>query len=225
MPFLKSSVVVALAIAGHALGAQLADEPLPGARFGLTAGLNQSTFAGDGLGPTSSRHAFVGGVVLVTPFKPSFSTQLEILYSMKGMKSLGTTSNSYSMFKVNYIEIPLMLRGDAPIASPVRPFAFTGPAFNLRVSCGADVLTSGNERNVSCDELQSAFSNGDRLRRLDIGWVFGGGLGFDFHNRRISFGARYEVGLRTLSETGSSTNRALSFLASVEAPLPRRTGQ
>ena len=216
--------MVALAVAGQAIGAQLADQSLPGARFGFTAGLNQSTFAGDGLGATSSRHGFVGGVVLVTPFKPSFSTQLELLYSMKGMKSLGATSNSYSLFKLNYIEIPLTLRGDAPIASPVRPFAFTGPAFNLRVSCGADVFLNGNERGVSCDELQSAFANGNKLRTLDIGWVFGGGLGFDFHDRRISFGARYEVGLRTLSASGSSKNRALSFLASIEAPLPRRTG-
>ena len=225
MPIFKSLAPIALAAALHTSGAQVADQPLPGARWGFTAGLNQSTFAGDGLGATSNRHGFVGGVVLVTPFKPSLSTQLEALYSMKGMKSLGSTSNTYATFKLDYVEIPVLLRADATFASAVKPFAFTGPSFDFRVSCGADVAVNGSESSRSCEEVQSGFSSsGSKLRRYDMGWVFGGGLGFDFHNRRISFGARYEVGLRTLSSQGSSKNRALSFMASVEAPLPRRTG-
>jgi hypothetical protein len=226
MKTLKCLAAIALAVTTRTSGAQLVDQPLPGARFGFTAGINQSTFAGDGLGPTSNRHGFVGGLVLVTPFTPSLSTQLEALYSMKGMKSLGPNSQTYSMFKVDYIELPLLFRGDAPISSPVKPFAFTGPSFNFRVSCGADAWLNGNERRISCDEVQSLFSTSDsKFRSLDVGWVFGGGLGFEFHNRRISFGARYELGLRTLSNSGSSKNRALSFMASVEAPLPRRTGR
>lgn len=224
MRILGSLIVIALAAAGRAAPAQRVDTPLPSARFGFTAGLNLSTFAGEGLGATDDRHGFVGGVVLVTPFAPNFSTQLEALYSMKGMKSLGPNSQNYATFKLNYVEIPLTLRGDAPASWWLKPFAFTGPAFDFRVSCGADVVVNGNTTSASCDDLQSSSPpTAVKFRTFDVGWLFGGGLGFDYHDRRISLGARYEAGLRTIREQGSSKNRALSFMASVEAPLPRRT--
>jgi hypothetical protein len=224
MRILRSLVVIGLAVATRPSAAQRSDQPLPPARFGLTAGLNLSTFAGDGLGETSNRHGFVGGVDLVTPFNAIFSTQLEALYSMKGMKSLSSNPQNYAMFKLNYVEIPVSLRADAPTES-VKPFAFTGPAFNLRVSCGADAVSNGATTSATCDQIESASSNGSKFRTLDVGWVFGGGLGFDVHDRRISLGARYEFGLRTITNTGTSKNRSLSFMASVEAPLPRRTGR
>jgi hypothetical protein len=106
---------------------------------------------------------------------------------------------------------------------PVKPFAFTGPAFDFKVSCAAEAVASGKTTTETCGELESAFSSGSKFRTFDLGWVFGGGLGFDVNNRRVSLAARYEVGLRTITTPGSSKNRALSFMASVEAPLPRRT--
>jgi len=219
MRILRSLSVIALAVAGQTVGAQLVVNSLPPARFGLTGGMNLSTFDGDGLGPTANRRGFVGGGVLVTPFAPDFSTQLELLYSMKGMKSLASNRTDYAMFKLNYLEIPVMLRGDLPLSSAVVPFAFTGPAVDFKLSCSSDEVVSGNVSNsFDCDQLP-----GLKLRTVDVGWVLGGGLGFDYHNRRISLGARYEVGLRTITDEGSSKNRALSFMASVEAPLPRRS--
>ena len=92
MRVLRIPSLVALAIASRAVGAQLVVNSLPPARFGLTAGVNVTTFAGDGLGPTDNRTGFIGGGVLVTPFTPVFSTQLELLYAMKGMKSLSPSN-------------------------------------------------------------------------------------------------------------------------------------
>ena len=225
MRILRSLFAIALAAVSRTTGAQLADTPLPGARLGLTAGLNVSTFDGNGLGPTSNRHGFVGGLILVTPFAQNFSTQLEALYSMKGMKSLSSNATNYATFKLNYIEIPLMLRADAPVSMPVKPFAFSGPAFDFQVSCGSDAVANGRSTSASCDDIESSSSSGLQFRKFDVGWVVGAGFGFDVNNRRISLSARYEVGLRGITTVGSSKNRALSFMASVEAPLPRQTGR
>ena len=85
MRIFKALSVIWLAVASRTSAAQRPEVPLPAARFGITGGLNLSTFAGDGLGPTANRRGFVGGVVLVSPFAANFSTQLEALYSMKGM--------------------------------------------------------------------------------------------------------------------------------------------
>jgi len=222
MRILRSLSAIALAVASRTSLAQGTGTPLPPARFGFTGGLNLATFAGDGLGATADRRGFVGGVDLVTPFSSNFSTQIEALYSMKGMKSLGQNPRDYALFKLDYIEIPVMLRGDAPLSSSFKPFAFTGPALDIKISCGADGVASGASVSASCGQLQSS-SGGSKFNNPDFGWVTGAGLGFDFHDRRISFEARYEIGLRTITSGGSSKNRALSFMAAVEAPLPRRT--
>lgn len=215
----RSLSLIVLAFTARTVQAQLVVNSLPPARFGVTAGLNRTTFDGEGLGPTDHRTGFVGGGVLVTPFTPDFSTQLELLYAMKGMKSLASNRTDYALFKLSYLEVPVMVRGDLPLSSAVKPFAFTGPALDFKLSCSSDEVVGGNVTNsFDCDQIP-----GLKLRTMDVGWVLGGGLGFDYHNRRISLGARYELGLRTLSDGGTSKNRALSFMASVEAPLPRRS--
>jgi hypothetical protein len=222
MRALRLLSAVLLAGVGRISLAQRPETPLPPTRFGLTAGLNLTTFAGDGLGATANRHGFVGGVDLVTPFTQNFSTQVEALYSMKGMKSLGSNPQNYALFKLDYVDIPVMLRGDLPVTPAFQPFVLTGPSFDIKVSCGGDAVSGGNTTTATCDEIEAGSSSGTKFRTLDVGWVFGGGLGFDFHNRRISFSARYEAGLRTIATKGTSKNRALSFMASVEAPLPRK---
>ena len=223
MRILGSLSVVALALASRSTAAQLVENSIPAARIGLVAGLNMTKFSGDGLGPTDNRNGFVGGLTLVTPFTPVFSTQLDLLYAMKGMKSLSSNPANYAVFKLDYLEIPVMLRADLPLASPVKPFAFTGPVIDFQVSCSGDEVTGGKTISATCKEIESAFSSGAKFQKLDYGWVLGGGLGFDYHNRRISVGARYELGLRSVLTGGSSKNRALSLMASVEAPLPRKT--
>jgi hypothetical protein len=222
MRIFKSLPVIALALAGGTSGAQLAVSTIPAARFGVTGGLNLTTFSGDGLGATADRKGFIGGAVLVTPFTQTFSTQLELLYAMKGMKSLGPSGGDYALFKLDYVEVPVMLRADAPISSAIKPFAFTGPSFDFKVSCGADAVGNGTPFSVNCGQITSGTGT-FKPRTLDIGWVLGGGLGFDYHDRRIGLSARYEAGLRSIREGGSAKHRALSFMASVEAPLPRKT--
>jgi hypothetical protein len=215
--------VIGLAFASRTSAAQRFETPLPPAMFGITGGLNLSTFAGEGLGSTATRHGIVGGLMLVSPFAANFSTQLEALYSMKGMKSLSSSPQTYATFKLDYIEIPVMLRADVPLSTSVKPFAFTGPSFDIKVSCGGDGLVNGKATTATCAQIESGFSNGNKFQTLDVGWVVGGGLGFDIHERRVSLGVRYEVGLRTIATTGTSKNRALSLMASIEAPLPRKT--
>ena len=144
---------------------------------------------------------------------------------MYARRSRSCCSTVNAMFKLNYIEIPVMLRGDAPVSMPIKPFAFTGPAFDFQVSCGSDAVANGRTTSASCDDIASSSPSRGGFRKFDVGWVFGGGLGFDVNNRRVSLSARYEVGLRGITTVGSSKNRALSIMASVEAPLPRRTAR
>ena len=47
-------------------------------------------------------------------------------------------------------------------------------------------------------------------------------VAFDVGSRTLSLGARYELGMRDIAAGGKLKNRTLSFMASMEAPVPRK---
>ena len=194
-------IALCLAIARDA-GAQFRSDPLPPARVGLTAGVGFARVAGKGYADVATRHGFVGGASVITPFTNNMAFQLEALYAMKGA-SLRTGAGSSPSVGLDYVEIPLMLRGDVRLSGKMRPFAYSGPALSLKVLERDDPATG-------------------EFKAVDVGWVFGGGLAFAAGHRAITMGARYELGLRNITTVGETKNRVLSLVASVEAPLPRR---
>src|SRR5215208_5394330 len=133
---IRHSLPLLVLFAWRDVAGQLTTMSLPGARFGIVGGVNLSKFAAPDLGPIANRKGFMGGVSLITPFKLNWATQVEVLYSMKGMKSLSETSSNTATFKLDYIEIPLMLRGGVPMSGRVRPLVYAGPALNFRIRCG-----------------------------------------------------------------------------------------
>ena len=85
---------------------------------------------------------------------------------------------------------------------------------------GASVITPFTE--TTAFQLEALYAMKGEFKTVDVGWVFGGGLAFAAGRRAITIGARYEVGLRNITTVGDTKNRALSLVASVEVPLPRR---
>lgn len=225
MPLHRRSLVItlvaALLPAVSSAHAQLSTESLPPTRLGLTAGANFARLSGPNFNSGQRRDGFVGGLVLVTPFAPRMAFQLEALYAMKGGVSR-PTSTSTATLALDYIEIPVMLRADIPASRSVRPFVYSGPAFNYRVGCGVDASPSFGSQNTSCDELEAGDPTIGTLNRFDVGWIFGGGVAFDAHGRALTIGGRYEFGLRGIASNNDAKNRLWSIVASLEVPLPQR---
>jgi len=207
----------------RALVAQGGSTPLPAARAGLIGGVNFSEFAAPGLQDVARRTALVGGVTLVTPFAAHFASQLEGLYSMKGSRSVSSTSTDNATFKFDYIEVPVMLRGDAPVRGRLKPFAYTGPALNFLINCEAEAKSAVGTETATCKEIEAQFSSGSTFRKFDVGWLFGGGVQLGIGERTFSLSARYELGMRTIATIGESKSRVLSLMLSVESLLPRKT--
>src|SRR5215211_3888433 len=104
-----SSVLVLTSIG--VIGAQSA-APLPAKRFGITAGMNSATVAGDDTEDASRRTGLIAGILLVVPIAPNVAIQPEFLYSMKGAKFDDTDVTG--TVKIDYAEIPILLRFDVP---------------------------------------------------------------------------------------------------------------
>jgi hypothetical protein len=221
-PFYRCSSLLLVAFAARTATAQLQVYSLPPARIGLIGGMNRATFDSDAPGLTN-RSAFVGGISYINPLSIHRSFQLDILYSMKGAKSEDATSDATATLKFNYISMPVMLRTEFPTTSRARAFLHGGAAFDYRIGCGGEATFGGQKATTSCDELKEGLAPGSSFNRFDWGPVLGGGVALDVGSRTLSLGVRYELGMRDLVSDGEHLkNRTLSFVASLEAPLPRK---
>jgi Outer membrane protein beta-barrel domain len=195
-------------------------------RFGLTGGMNIATLSGTD-GEAKNHTGLVVGGLVVIPVARNLAFQPEVLFATKGA-DFGDATVSGGM-KLQYVEIPVVLRLDIPASGGVRPFAYAGPAFSLKTGCAFEGRAQGVSASISCDDVfgQAGEPNAITFRAGDVGGLVGGGLAFDVGGRVLTIGARYELGFisimsdrtATPSANISSKNRVLSILSTFEWPF------
>jgi hypothetical protein len=171
-----------------------------GMDIGVTGGVNLATISGDEEG-ASNLTAFMAGVSLITQVTPMLHFQPEILWSRKGshFKEGGEEGD----VKINYIEVPLLLKirlGDATMSA--RPALFVGPYVGYKIGCTA----SFGSVSIDCDDPDFEAD----LKSLDYGATVGAGL--DFGN--LGLFARYSMGLTNIGEgadSGDSKHRVITI--------------
>jgi hypothetical protein len=160
----------------------------------LLGGLVSATVAGADVENVSRHTGLMGAVQLVHPFTRQIGLQTELGVIQKGASlSLGA-GNGTSTLKLQYFEVPAMLRiSFASKYSEVRPAIFFGPAVALNVGCKYKVPTgtTGGTFESDCDP------DGPDISAIDYSVVAGGSIEFG------SFGAfaRYDHGLRTIDSS------------------------
>ncbi len=96
---------------------------------GARAGLNIANFSYDPdlqNGVTkSSRTGFKFGGALQIGFVPMFALQVEPMFATGGSEISGPGGKA--TFKTSFIEIPVLLKFNIPVAGSVTPYAFVGP--------------------------------------------------------------------------------------------------
>ncbi|SHG83855.1 Outer membrane protein beta-barrel domain-containing protein [Flavobacterium fluvii] len=157
---------------------------------GIKGGYNLAAVSFDGDGETEQRHSFHVGVYGESFISESFSIQPELMYSQQGY--VITDSNGTFTQKLNYINLPLMLK-----AYPSQNFFLeAGPQIGLAVS--------------HKEEYEGLFSSSQEFdpKSFDWGFNFGGGFKTD---SSISFGVRYHLGLGDLYDESKAYNRVWHF--------------
>jgi len=214
-----SAALVALVAAGAPLAGQSVARPAP--RFGLMAGVSIASLSGDDTEDLDSRTGFVAGGTLTLPLTALVSFQPELLYAQKGAKA--SESGFSATIKLDYIEVPLLLRVDVPTTgSTVRPHFYAGPAVAFKARCDLEASGSGIDASQSCSDA-AAEDDGEDVKSVDAGLVLGGGLGFDLGRQRLNVGARYNLGLLNIAPEGQATTRtrALTIYGSLDFPIGR----
>ena len=109
-----------------------------------------------------------GGIFLGIKTSETFSIQTEILYSMKGMKIDLMGLGEYN-WKLNYIEIPILVKKALSAQGKVRPVFFGGPYLGLLSSAKHSI-------SVPLAGLDEEQDIKDYFTSTDFGLTVGGGL-------------------------------------------------
>ena len=148
-----------------------------GATFGVEGGINVANVsfsAGDSSEPTpdfKSKTRGVFGIFMARDFNPKAGLQVDVLYSQKGTKATVTDGVNKFTFEasVDYIEIPVLIRGNIGGSGSMRVRVFAGPSFGFKVAHDTETTFNGV---VVPDEEDEEFTN------YDIGFVIGGAVQF-----------------------------------------------
>ncbi len=151
---------------------------------GIFAGVNSSTFSITDLSSdesTSSHTGFMAGGWVGLHLGNLIALQLEAFYTQKGSK-FNQTGQPTATFKVDYIEIPLLLQVGLPLGA-LKPHIYAGPAIAFNVSCKISV--DGSESG-KCDE--APFDT--EVKSTDFSGIIGIGINIS----RFLIALQYDIG-------------------------------
>ncbi len=193
-----------------------------GVKGGVNIAVNIADIGGsdvDSLGPTKTKTGFVGGAFVEFMIGDIFAIQPEVLYSQKGIKI--DSSSAELKLKVDYIEIPVLLKINIPIeGSKVHPNVYAGPAVAFESSCKFAGSSGSVSAEVDCDDPQL----GIMTTSTDFGLIFGGGLSFEVGGAEVGVDVRYTLGLTTIDDDDDPwdlKNKVISIMGTVGFPLNR----
>jgi Outer membrane protein beta-barrel domain len=200
-------------LVGSAMALPIAAQSTAGPlRVGVMAGLNSATLGGSDADDADRKNGLLAGVYLVKPLTSSIALRPELLYSQKGAET-SFDDEDFSgkvKFKLDYIDIPVLLQFEPTGGGDVRPHLFLGPSFGFKASCKIEGTGSGVSASVDCED-----SDID-LKSFDVGGVVGAGLSFPLGGVRAALGARYQHGFSDLESGSSVKNRVLSLHIGLE---------
>lgn len=170
---------------------------------GVMTGFSRASFTGGGSRDAVARTTFLVGGVGELAFGEMFSLRSELYFSEKGARVetlLGDPrTGPTKLFRVPYIQLPLLAQLRTSLGGPLRPHLFGGMSIGALLGCDL-----GDE---GCDEIEEI-----GYRSVDFGVMVGGEIEWS----GVAVGVRYEAGIRAVeaSVLGNELyNGVLSFTA------------
>ena len=162
-----------------------------GMMIGAKGGLNIAKAYGDDVPDDADwAYGFIGGGFFNYMFAEMFAVQPELLYAMKGWKVTAADETEVDV-KLNYIEIPVLLKVMIPTEGMIDPSIFAGPSIGFLMTAEADDV-----------DIK------DNLKSTDFGLVVGAGIDYMLQEGKgaIMLDARYSLGLTTVDDTADEAD-------------------
>lgn len=178
--------------------------------YGVKGGVALSDIQSDQTGGSGRRQGFTGGGFVSVGLPESFSVQGEVLYVRRGDKQEINQENNIatSVIKLDYIDIPVLVRIEAPLLGQASMFPYLGPILSIEVNEDASQLLP-----LVNDDVREQVA--ERLEEGSLGksTTFSFAFGVDFTIQGPSFDVLLDFRLtRSLSDIGDEL---------IEVDLPR----
>ena len=150
---------------------------------GVKLGLSMATLTGEDSEGLDSRIGLAGGAFVRVPIGEQLSIQPEVNYVQKGAEesAIGITLK----IKMDYVEIPVLLRYEFPAGGSVLPCLYAGPMVAFKVVSDMTAEALGTSLDLGIANQKST----------DFGLVIGGGIDVGMGSSAITFDLRFAVGL------------------------------
>jgi len=175
---------------------------------GVQVGYSRTDLALGGSGNLlNSRQGAITGLYLQFPLRDYLSIRPELLFSLKGGRSISIIRGVPTDVDIElaYLELPLLVRASIPTGA-VRPVLFAGPAVAFQIGCDFRFTAPDSVRST-CGQ-----NNLSIVREWDFGLVGGGGVELRLRRATIALEARYTAGTRSVLEGVELKNRSFGLV-------------
>lgn len=131
--------------------------------------------------------------------------QPEIYYVIRGTRAseIFDATEVKATLKIDYLDIPLLIKFKIPSKSSIRPILFAGPYIGFRLNAQSVIEVAGQETEIDYKEL---------IKNQYMGLIVGGGIEFNFKSMTLILEGRYSFGVTSIYKRPESvpiSNREL----------------
>ena len=202
-------LALAVCLAGGRAAAQ------SGAAVGAEVGYSRADLIGEDADLVESRQGAITGVYLHLPLSPMVSVRPELLFSLRGGRTLVRVGDDIADVDIElaYLELPLLARLVLP-RGRLRPAVFGGPSLALQIGCDFLLALAADTTRSTCGErVEQGGINVEQVRDWDAAWVAGAALEMHLPRTTLALQGRYTAGFRSiLKGSVDLRNRGLAVL-------------
>ena len=170
---------------------------------------------------TRNQNGFQVGMFFTFDISKNIQLQPEVYYVKKGAKQFESYSsdwmsvNTELKWKLNYIEIPVLLKFNMPTKGNIKPGFFAGPYFAHNLNASLWIKETGEIYGEEYDE-EAEQDIRTSIESFDYGLVAGFCIDVKIGSVKLTGEARYSYGLANISKYGGIVNnRTFVFMLGV----------
>jgi hypothetical protein len=188
-----------------------------GAAVGAQVGYSRADLTGEASDLVESRQGAITGVYLHVPVNRMVSVRPEVLFSLKGGRTLvllaGTGTVALVDIELAYLELPILARWTLP-RGRFRPAVFGGPSAGLQIGCDFLFIVAADSNRQTCGEEQEEDDPvAQPVRELDFGWIAGAAIEMHLPRTTLALQGRYSAAFRSfLKGNVDLRNRGVAVL-------------
>lgn len=193
-------LVVALFLAGSAAAQQRA-------AFGAEVGYSRADMIGEASDLVEARQGAITGVYLHLPLNRVLSLRPELLFSLRGGRTLVRVADPPSIadldIELAYFEVPVLARAALP-RGRFRPVVFGGPSLAVQIGCDFVLTGDTSSTRLTCGQPREGEEEPppllDQIRGWDLAWIAGAAIEMHLPRTVLALQGRYTAGTRSILE-------------------------